>query len=101
VLGQVYQQIYFDPSVLELAHKVALAAEHMGIDGHAVALRWTVYHSALSTENGDAVVLGASSVEQMQKNLDAIDAGPLPEELLRLVEDVGEALKGRAALYHL
>ena len=46
-----------------------VATKH-GINGHEAALRWTVYHSSLSSEAGDAVIIGASSVEQLKSNLD-------------------------------
>ena len=87
--------------MLELAQKVADAGTAAGIDGHAVALRWAVYHSALSSKYGDAVVLGASSVEQLKKNLKAIDAGPLPANIASLVESVSDAVKKEAPTYHL
>ncbi|GME52351.1 NADP-dependent oxidoreductase domain-containing protein [Neofusicoccum parvum] len=99
--SKVYQQVYFKPSVLEMAQKTADAAAAAGVDGHSVALRWAAYHSSLSASHGDAIVLGASSVEQLKRNLDAIDAGPLPADLSKLVESVSEAVKKDAAAYHL
>lgn len=35
----------------------------------------------LNAKYGDAIVLGASKVEQLQQNLDIIEDGPLPEEV--------------------
>ena len=48
----------------------------------------------------DGVVLGASSVEQLRKNLESVEAGPLSEELVKLVDGVWEEVKLEAAEYH-
>lgn len=41
------------------------------------------YHSVLDAKYGDAIVLGASKVEQLEQNLDIIEEGPLPEEVAK------------------
>lgn len=76
-----------------------MASKH-GIGGHGAALRWTVYHSLLSKEHGDAVIVGASSSEQLEANLDMIEQGPLPDELVAALEAV-YAEVGPAIVYHL
>ncbi|KAJ4248768.1 hypothetical protein NW762_012606 [Fusarium torreyae] len=68
----------FDQSATDKA--LSLASQH-GIDGHAAALRWTAYHSALDKAYSDSILVGASSVEQLEMNIDAIEAGPLPHEV--------------------
>lgn len=59
---------------------MAAASSH-GISGHAAALRWTAHHGSLSKENGDSIIVGASSVEQLNSNIDAIEAEPLPDDV--------------------
>lgn len=76
-------------------------AKAAGIGGHDVALRWVMYHSILSGQRGDAVILGCSSVRQMEANLDAIDAGPLSNELVEVINGVWDVVKDHAASYHL
>ncbi|KAE8152725.1 NADP-dependent oxidoreductase domain-containing protein [Aspergillus avenaceus] len=100
-MGKNYQNAYFKPSVLAAAQDTAKAAEAAGISGHALALRWTIYHSALSHEHGDAVLVGASSLAQLESNLDAVEAGPLSEDLVKLVINVGDLVADEAAPYHL
>ena len=56
--------------------------------------------NAEGSRKGDGVVLGASSVEQLGKNLEAVEAGPLSEELVKLVDGVWEEVKAEAAKYH-
>lgn len=79
----------YDKPELDAAFQgvVATAAKY-NISGHAAALRWTAYHSALDPSLGDAIIIGASKVEQLEENLDIIAAGPLPDEVAQAVEDV-------------
>lgn len=98
-LGVAYKEAYLKPSLLAAATRVATTAKAAGIEGHAAALRWTVYHSILRAEYGDAVILGASSVEQLEKNLKAVEAGPLNTELAQAVDSVWEEVREDAAKY--
>uniref|UniRef100_A0A8C2YRI0 NADP-dependent oxidoreductase domain-containing protein n=1 Tax=Chinchilla lanigera TaxID=34839 RepID=A0A8C2YRI0_CHILA len=43
----------------------------------SAALRWMYHHSQLQGAHGDAVILGMSSLEQLQQNLAAVEEGPL------------------------
>ncbi|KAG5806934.1 hypothetical protein H9Q74_004728 [Fusarium xylarioides] len=80
-LGGLYSDRYLKPSITEATEKALAAAARHGISGHAAALRWTAHHGALRKELGDAIVIGASSVEQLNSNIDAIEAGPLPGDV--------------------
>lgn len=87
-------------SVMAAADKaVAVALKH-GISGHAAALRWTIYHSLLSSAHGDSVIIGASSPEQLESNFEKIEQGPLPDDVLSAMEAVYEEL-GDEVPYHL
>lgn len=80
-MGQFYAAIFKRPNLEAAADRAREAASQNGINGHAAALRWTLYHSGLDAEKGDAVVIGSSSIDQLKSNLDIIDAGPLPQEV--------------------
>ncbi|XP_006642010.3 aflatoxin B1 aldehyde reductase member 3 [Lepisosteus oculatus] len=43
----------------------------------SAALRWIYHHSQLQGERGDGVIIGMSTMEQLQENLDASQEGPL------------------------
>nr|XP_048299349.1 aflatoxin B1 aldehyde reductase member 3-like isoform X1 [Myodes glareolus] len=43
----------------------------------SAALRWLYHHSELQGPRGDAVILGISSLEQLEQNLAATEEGPL------------------------
>lgn len=76
----VYQSIFWKDELLDF-HEV-LGKEDPVRDAFA----WLMYHSALH-ESNDAIVIGASSAEQLNKTLDAIErAGPLDSDKLRAIE---------------
>jgi aflatoxin B1 aldehyde reductase len=78
---------------------LAVAAKY-DLAGHSAALRWTAHHSILDNQYGDAIIVGASSNQQLEKNLDVIEEGPLPEEVAVAFDNVyNEA--GDQVQYHM
>jgi len=45
------------------------------------AYRWLVNHSELNSEYGDGIIIGASNLPQLQKNIQAATQPELPEEI--------------------
>nr|XP_060614802.1 aflatoxin B1 aldehyde reductase member 2-like [Anolis sagrei ordinatus] len=52
----------------------------------SAALRWIYHHSQLQGGLGDAVILGASSLEQLQQNLQYAEEGPLEPKVVAAFE---------------
>jgi aflatoxin B1 aldehyde reductase len=51
------------------------------------ALRWCVHHSALKVKDAnDGVVIGVSSLKQLEGNLRDLEKGPLPEEVVQVLD---------------
>lgn len=54
----------------------------------ASAYRWVVNHSALNIKDGnDGVIIGVSSLEQLHQNLEGCEKGPLPEEVVKALDE--------------
>jgi aflatoxin B1 aldehyde reductase len=56
------------------------------------ALRWCVHHSKLKVggvgEGGnDGIIIGVSSLKQLEGNLADLEKGPLPEEVVKALDD--------------
>lgn len=100
-MGQLYASKYSKPKIAAAADDTAQAAAKHGINGHAAALRWTTYHSVLDRAKGDAVIVGASSTAQLDRNMDIIEQGPLPQELVDVLDGVYGRLGDEAVDYHL
>jgi len=92
-LGAKYTGDYFHDPLFAAAEIVKQQAKRFGISGHAAALRWTTWHSHLAAENGDAVIVGASTLAQLEENLNILEQGPLPEALVEVMEGVWEDVK--------
>ena len=54
-----------------------------------IALRWCVHHSALKMKNGgrDGVIIGVSSFDQLKSNLTDLEKGPLPDEVVKVLDE--------------
>ncbi|KAM0270256.1 hypothetical protein ACHAQH_009497 [Verticillium albo-atrum] len=98
-IGGVFSSLYVKPNIMAATNKAIEVAAIYGIVGHAMALRWTVHHSILSREHGDSVIVGASSVKQLVTNLDMIEDGPLPDDVVKSLEELQGEI-GRAIAYH-
>lgn len=48
----------------------------------SAALRWMYHHSHLKGDLGDGVIIGMSSMEQLDQNLSASEDGPLDERVV-------------------
>jgi len=92
-LGAKYSGDYFHDPLFAAAEMVRMQARKYGISGHAAALRWTTWHSQLAAENGDAVIVGASKLEQLEENLNILEQGPLPEALVNIMNKMWDDVK--------
>ncbi|CAK5268091.1 unnamed protein product [Mycena citricolor] len=90
-----WQQAYFDG-----LNKVSAAADKHGLTMIEVALRWTMHHSLMKREFGDAVLIGASSVAHIEQNLNEFEKGPLPEEVVDALDEAWAGVKGIATNYY-
>lgn len=64
-----------------------------------VALRWLKHHSQLRKSLDDAIIVGASSIKHLEGNLVDLEKGPLPNEVVEVVESAWVAVKGVAPNY--
>lgn len=86
-LNAVYDKPDMHASMIDLLD----AIEPLQITGQEACLRWLYYHSALV--EGDGVILGASKVAQIVQNMNDIDKGPLPVEIVQKIETLWERLQ--------
>lgn len=64
------------------------------------ALRWVVHHSKLKIKDGnDGILIGVSSVEQLEDNLNNLEKGPLPDEVVKALDDAWQISKADSANY--
>lgn len=95
----VFSSIYVNHLSLELREMLDVACEKGGLTVKEATLRWFIHHSALGAE--DAVILGGSSVQQMEENLAATEQGPLPMDVVEAFEALWKRYRdaGKAPAY--
>ncbi|KAG8158155.1 hypothetical protein KVR01_011916 [Diaporthe batatas] len=87
-LGKVYQFIYNKPNALEALDKWHEIAAAEGISPAEMAYRWVAHNSALDGSLGDGIIIGATSIEQWNSNLEAIQKGPLSAETAKKIDSL-------------
>jgi aflatoxin B1 aldehyde reductase len=74
-------------------------AKKHGLSEAECALRWMTNHSLLKREFGDAIIIGASSAAQLEENLVNLEKGPLPEDVVKALDEGWETVRGVCAKY--
>ncbi|KAI0133989.1 aflatoxin B1 aldehyde reductase member 3 [Xylariales sp. AK1849] len=99
--GVNYRGRYFKDSTFHALEIVEKATEKAGLSMIETALRWTVHHSGLNIKDGgnDGVIIGISSLDQLEANLDNLEKGPLPEEVVKELDRAWSVAKADAPNY--
>ncbi|KAM3558369.1 hypothetical protein ARSEF4850_004638 [Beauveria asiatica] len=82
------------PKYLEALARWNALAETEGLSAAEMAYRWMAHHSALEGEKGDALIIGASSPEQLEESLVGIERGPLSDEACAGIQQIWETVAG-------
>ena len=87
--GAMYRKRYFKDATFEALRMIEPVAQKHNLTLLEVALRWCVHHSALKMTNGgrDGVIIGVSSQSQLESNLKDLEKGPLPEEVVKTLDE--------------
>lgn len=64
----------------EAFDKLEQISTETGLGTDELSLRWMMHHSQLN--DGDAVILGASKVEQIEKSVQLLHKGPLEDHIV-------------------
>ena len=88
-----YRPRYWQRSYLGAMAGVQAACEAAGTSMTTAALAWMRHHSGMDAAAGDAVILGASSLQQLAANLDACRAGALDASVVAAFDAACEACR--------
>ncbi|KAG6901131.1 hypothetical protein C0995_016729 [Termitomyces sp. Mi166 len=98
--GKMYRQRYWKEPYFEALTVIRKAAEAHNLTLPEVALRWISHHSLLSREHGDAVLIGASSLKHIEQNLIDLEKGPLPEDVVKALDEAWAIAKPISTVYY-
>ncbi|KAK4445835.1 NADP-dependent oxidoreductase domain-containing protein [Podospora aff. communis PSN243] len=98
--GKMYRNRYFRDSTFRALQTIENAVEKAGLTMIETALRWVVHHSKLHILNGnDGIIIGVSSLQQLEENLTHLEKGPLPEEVVQALDEAWLISKPDAVNY--
>ena len=101
-LGKMYSSLYAErKSLVEALSDWEAIAKEVGCGKAELAYRWVKYDSPLKPENGDGIIVGARTLEQLQETLKGLEAGPLPKDVVKKIDEVWEKIKHEAPLDNL
>ncbi|KAH0421764.1 aldo/keto reductase [Colletotrichum camelliae] len=86
-LSAMYRSRYGSDTAFDALEIIQSAATKHGLSVAECAFRWLSHHSALDKEKGDKIIIGASNLKQLEENLDDLEKGPLPEDVVKAMEE--------------
>lgn len=86
-----FKDWYDKPSMHEAIKHLRAISEKTGLGMDELSIRWLAYHSALQDQDG--IILGASKVGQITKNVEQIKKGPLDDKVAKELSDLWESVK--------
>ena len=94
--------MYGKPALLEALGQWEGIAKDEGIPRAELAYRWVAFNSPLKREHGDAVIFGASSLEQLEETVKSCAKGPLSDSAVKRIDEVWKTIEHEAPLdnYH-
>lgn len=99
--GANYRKRYFKDATFDALRIIEPAVEKAGLTMVETGLRWCVHHSTLNvaTGGGDGIIIGISSLEQLQTNLRDLEKGPLPDEVVKALDEAWLVTKATTTNY--
>ncbi|KAJ7087330.1 Aldo/keto reductase [Mycena belliarum] len=100
VQGKNYRKRYWNEPYFNALKAIRAVVEQHNLTMAEVALRWISHHSLMRREHGDAVLIGASSLNHIEQNLIDLEKGPLPEAVLKALDEAWLSVKPYASNYY-
>ena len=98
--GRAYRDRYFRDTTFRALQVIEKAVDEAGLTLIETALRWVVHHSALKVKDGnDGIIIGVSSLEQLDANLTDLEKGPLPEAVVKALDEAWAINKADTVAY--
>jgi aflatoxin B1 aldehyde reductase len=88
----LYGEIYNNENFLDALEEWQRIGHEEGASPAQLAYRWMCYHSSLSAEFGDGILLGGR-LPQLEETFESINRGPLSEKAVKGIEVMWEKLQ--------
>lgn len=95
---KVFRDIYLTPDILSALEAVQVRCDLERVELLDATVRWLMHHSPLGDR--DAVILGASTEEQIDRSLAACEMPPLPDSLVAAWAALWQVVGRNPPMYH-
>ena len=95
-LGKMYAGLYSKPSYLEALGKWDQIAKDNGLERAEMAYRWVTFNSLLTKQHGDACIIGARHIGQLDETLTWLDKGPLTNATCQKINELWKGIEHEA-----
>ncbi|THX95967.1 hypothetical protein D6D02_05923 [Aureobasidium pullulans] len=92
-IGLHLRHRYWHEPIFDALEMIEQAGAKHGLTARECAIRWAHFHSAIKPELGDRLILGAADAQQLAEVLDFVEAGPLPEDVVKAIDDSWQKAK--------
>jgi 1-deoxyxylulose-5-phosphate synthase len=93
--NKLYQDRYWHRQYFNAVERLRQIAQSAGRSLISLSLNWLLHHTM-----SDVVILGASSLSQLNENLAAGEEGPLTEDVIKACDQVWQDLRGPLPVYN-
>ncbi len=93
--NKLYQDRYWHGQYFNAVERLRQIAQSAGRSLISLSLNWLLHHTM-----SDVVILGASSLAQLNENLAAGEEGPLTEDVVKACDQVWQDLRGPLPVYN-
>ena len=94
-LATMYRDRYWNAETFAVIEALGVIASGAGITLPELSLRWLLSKPVVS-----AVLLGGSKPQQLEANITAAQAGPLPDDVVAACDEAGQAIAGSMPGYN-
>ena len=97
----MYRDRYFQDTTFAALQLIEPVVKKHDLTLIETALRWCTHHSQLKVgaEGNDGIIIGVSSLSQLEGNLKNLEKGPLPEEVVSALDEAWEIFKYKGPTY--
>lgn len=79
---QSYRRRYWKKTYFDAINNIASICKEYAIEPVEVAYRWLSFHSFLDINKNDGIIIGASSMKQLDQNMKSIEKNKLPQQIV-------------------
>ncbi|CAF1112402.1 unnamed protein product [Adineta ricciae] len=97
--AKMYRDRYFHDAYLSALDHITPILVKYDLTLIETAFRWLLHHSKLNVFDGDGIVIGASSIQQLESNLKDLQKEPLPDEVVQVLDEAWETTRSVAKTY--